>query len=74
MLAPCNLPSLDELITQIKNMTSLVEGMVGGPQPHDEGPPTQSSDPSRVVDPNGEQKVQIPPLQDSHVSRRSNAS
>ena len=30
---------LNELTTRLDNLTSLVEGMVVGPQPHYEGPP-----------------------------------
>ena len=61
--------SLDELTTRIDNVTSLVEDMVAGPQPHNETPPTVPSVFGRLVDPNGEQQVQMPQPHDSHVTQ-----
>ena len=46
---------LNELTTRLDNVTSLVEGMVAGPQPHYEGPPTIPSVFGRLVDPIGKQ-------------------
>ena len=66
--------SLDKLTTRIENVTSLVEGMVVGPQPHYEGPPTVPSVFGRLVDPIEEQQPDVVQVSDTHVIRRSNAS
>ena len=41
---------LDELTTRLDNVTLLVKGMVAGPQPHFEGPPTVPLVIGRLVD------------------------
>ena len=57
-----------ELTTQINNVTLLVEGILVGPQPHYERPPTVPSDFGRLVDPIGRQQPDLVPVSDTHVT------
>ena len=50
---------LNELTTRVGNATSLVEGVVVGPQPYNEGPPTAPSVIGRLVDPIGGQHPDV---------------
>ena len=66
--------TLDKLRTRIKNFTSLVEGMVVCPQPHYKGPLTVPSVSGRLVDLIEEQVLDVVPVSNNHVTRRSNES
>ena len=61
--------SWDKSTTRIDNVTSLVKGMVVGPQSHSEGPPTVPSGFGILVDPIG---VKQPP--EIYVLLKSTAS
>ena len=51
---------LNKSATQKVSVASLDEGMVVGPQPHYEGPPTVPSVFGRLIDPIGEQQADVP--------------
>ena len=58
---------LDELSSRVDNVTSMVEGMVVGPQSHYEGPPTVASAIGRPVNLIGDQQFPENRQRDTHV-------